>query len=350
MGHAPQAHRFGSLPTFLSLRMNDIRISFSGTYEPTALFAWLSRHFPIRVLPEEECLQADYLICDTFNYAYEQFKGVRILLTGENHPADLNHFDYCLSHDTRESDRRHYFPYWLQTTLFLENLRDKLTTPRAPLTAEELREQKRGFCAFVSYNAAAKKRVNFVKHLMKHRRVSCGGPLFNNVGGRVANKIGFLSEHYFSIAYENEASPGYQTEKITDAFIARSIPLYYGNPLVGQVFNPKAFINAADFRNEDELVDYILKLADDEERLLAMLNEQPLLNPALPDEAEAALLAFFTRIFERGPQAIQRTRLQRCLAFLSNFYGHGFFRTYRRISRRIRGKKSRNRLHQFPRE
>lgn len=322
--------------------MNEIRISYSGTYPPTKLFNWLSEHFPVRVLPEEECLQADYLLCDTFKYTYEQFKGVRIMMTGENHPADTNHFDYCLTHDVHETDRCHYFPYWLQSTLFEPERRAKLTAPRTPLTLEELRAQKRGFCAFVSYNAAAKKRVNFVKHLMQHRHVSCGGPLFNNVGGRVEDKVGFLAEHYFSIAYENEAARGYQTEKIVDAFVARSIPLYLGNPLVGSIFNPKAFINAADFRNEDELVDYILKLADDEERLLAMLNEQPLLNPALPDEAEAELLAFFTGIFERGPQAVRRTRLQRCLAFLSNFYGHGFFRTYRRISRRIRGKKTNN--------
>lgn len=322
--------------------MKEILISHSGDSYYPPLWDWLRRHFPIRELPEEECLKADFLICDTFKYTYEKFDGVRILLTGENHPGDLNHFDYCLTHDLKETDRCHYLPYWLTSLLFRPDRRAALTAPRAPLTLDELRAQKRDFCAFVSYNAAAKKRVHFVKHLMQHRRVSCGGPLFNNVGERVKDKVNFLSKSYFSIAYENESSPGYQTEKIADAFIARSIPLYWGNPHVKDIFNPKAFIHADDFRNEDELVDYILRLSEDEERLLVMLNEQPLLDSTLPDKAEAELLAFFTRIFERGPGAVQRTRVQRLAAFLSHFYGHGFFRTFRRISRSLRGKETNN--------
>lgn len=322
--------------------MKEILISHSGCNRYAPFWDWLHRHFPIRELPESECLQADFLICDTFNYTYEQFDGVRLLLTSENHPVDLNNFDYCLTHDLRENDRCLYLPFWLYSLMFNPERRAALQQPRTPLTPEDLRARKRDFCAFVSYNAAAKKRVNFVKHLMKHRRVNCGGPLFNNVGGivgeRVEDKLNFLAKHFFSVAYENESSPGYQTEKIVDAFVARSIPLYWGNPKVAEIFNPKAFINAADFRNEKELVAYILELAEDEERLLAMLNEQPLLDPALPDKAEAELLAFLTAIFERGPQGLRRTRLQKMLAFLSHFYGHGLFRTYRRISRRIRGK------------
>lgn len=322
--------------------MKEILISHSGDHYSPPFWEWLHRHFPIRELPEEECLKADFLICDTFKYTYEQFDGVRIMMTGENHPSDINHFDYCLTHDRKETDRCHYLPFWLFSVLFKPERRALLTAPRTPITREELRAQQRDFCAFVSYNAAAKKRVNFVKHLMRHRRVSCGGPLFNNVGGRVEDKVGFLAKSLFSIAYENESAPGYQTEKIVDAFVARSIPLYWGNPHVKEVFNPKAFINADDFRNEDELVDYILKLSEDEDALLAMLNEQPLLDPALPDKAEAELLAFFTRIFERGAGAVQRTRGQKIMAFLSHFYGHGLFRTYRRISRRLRGKETNN--------
>lgn len=49
----------------------------------------------------------------------------------------------------------------------------------------------------------------------------------NNIGYNVDDKIEFQRKHYFSMAYENEASPGYQTEKIIDAFISRSIPLLW---------------------------------------------------------------------------------------------------------------------------
>lgn len=301
---------------------------------------WLSSRLPVRFIPKEQYMEADFLICDTMGYEWEKFPGVRILLTGENHAPDLNNFDYCLTHELRETDRCHRFPYWLNSTLFMSSPEERaaLTEPRAPITAEELRAQQRGFCAFVSYNAAAKKRVRMVQALMKRRHVSCGGPLFNNIGYRVQDKRAFLSQHLFSVAYENEASCGYQTEKLADALVARSIPIYWGNKAVEEEFNPDAFIHARRYRSESAMLDAIVALSEDYERMAAMLNAHPLRDPQAVSKGEEALLAFFTKIIERGPKAVQRTRLQKVLAFLSQFYGHGFFRTFRRVSRRLRGK------------
>lgn len=299
---------------------------------------WLCAHFPLRFIPEEEYMHADFLLCDTFRFHWEKFPGVRILVTAENHAADLNNFDYCLTHEPVEDDRRHRFPYWQYVTLFDAEARAALTAPRAPLTAEELRARQRDFCAFVSYNGKAKKRVNMVQALMKRRRVSCGGPFMNNIGYRVENKREFLAKHLFSVAYENEATTGYQTEKIVDAFIARSIPLYWGSDMAEEEFNPAAFVHARRYPTQEAFLDDVLAIADNEERLLAMLNAYPLRDPLVLDKAEAELLAFFTRIIERGPKAVQRTRAQKVKAFLAHFYGHGLFRTIRRISRRLRGK------------
>lgn len=299
---------------------------------------WLCAHFPLRFIPEEEYMHADFLLCDTFRYHWEKFPGVRILVTAENHAADLNHFDYCLTHEPVEDDRRHRFPYWQYVTLFNAEARAALTAPRAPLSAEELRAQQRDFCAFVSYNGKAKKRVNMVQALMKRRRVSCGGPFMNNIGYRVENKREFLAKHLFSVAYENEAATGYQTEKIVDAFLARSIPLYWGSDMVEEEFNPAAFVYARNYPMQDAFLDDVLAIADNEERLLALLNAAPLRDPQVLDKAEEALIAFFSRILARGPKAVQRTLSQRLKAFLSHFYGHGFFRTIRRISRHLRGK------------
>lgn len=313
-------------------------ITTAGTGPTGELLAWLCQHFPLRIIPKEDYMKADFLLCDTFRYHWEKFPGVRILVTAENHAPDLNHFDYCLTHAPIEDERRHRFPYWQYVTLFDAEARAALTAPRVPLSAEELRAQQRDFCAFVSYNGKAKKRVNMVQALMKRRRVSCGGPFMNNIGYRVENKREFLAKHLFSVAYENEASTGYQTEKIVDAFIARSIPLYWGSDMVEEEFNPAAFVYARNYPTQDAFLDDVLAIADNEERLLALLNASPLRDPQALDKAEAELLAFFSRIFGRGPEAVQRTRVQKMKAFLSNFYGHGFFRTFRRISRHLRGK------------
>ena len=321
--------------------MQEYTISTSGIILSKVFLDWLCAHFPLRVLPEKDAMKADFLICDTFRYEWEKFPRVRIMITGENHPIDLNNFDYCLTHETVENDRCPRFPYWQMVSLFNPETRAALTQPRTPLTTEALRAQKREFCAFVSYNAKAKKRVHMVKNLMKRRKISCGGPYLNNIGYNVEDKREFQTHHLFSVAYENEASRGYQTEKIVDAFCARSIPLYWGSDMAEEEFTPAAFMHERRYESEDAFLDAVVALADDEEKLLAMLNEQPLRDPQALDKAEAELLAFFGKIFERGPQAVQRTRWQKIKAFLAQFYGHGFFRTYRRISRKLRGKKSR---------
>ena len=61
------------------------------------------------------------------------------------------------------------------------------------------------------------------------------------------NKIGFQSRYKFSIAFKNFECPGYSTEKILDAFAARTIPIYWGNKRIVEDFNSEAFINAYDF-------------------------------------------------------------------------------------------------------
>lgn len=196
-------------------------ITTAGTGPTKELLTWLCANFPLRTIPKEDYMKADFLLCDTFRYHWENFPGVRILITAENHAADLNHFDYCLTHAPIEDDHR--FPYWQYVTLFNPEARAALTAPRTPLTAAELHAQQRDFCAFVSYNGKAKKRVKMVQELMKHRRVNCGGPFMNNIGYRVENKQKFLAGHLFSVAYENKAATGYQTEKIVDAFTCGTV-------------------------------------------------------------------------------------------------------------------------------
>ena len=160
----------------------------------------------------------------------------------------------------------------------------------------------------------------------------------NNIGHLVDDKTAFMAQHLFGVAYENHEFPGYLTEKLPDALQARCIPLYWGDETVEDTFNPKAFLHARRFRDESAFIQYILELSEDYERMAAMLNEPSLLNPRVLDEAEARLLAFFTRIIERGPGAVRRSRLQRIQAFLRHFYGHGLFRSIRTISRRLRHK------------
>ena len=49
----------------------------------------------------------------------------------------------------------------------------------------------------------------------------------NNIGGAVSDKFAFQQKHKFSIAFENTSYCGYCTEKIVEAFVAGTIPIYW---------------------------------------------------------------------------------------------------------------------------
>lgn len=75
--------------------------------------------------------------------------------------------------------------------------------------------------------------------------------------------------HKFMFAFENNAYPYYTTEKLMDAFLAGSIPIYWGDPKVKEVFNEKAFINA----QKEDWKEQVKKLDKDDTVFQDMYNE-----------------------------------------------------------------------------
>eukprot|EP00756_Hemistasia_phaeocysticola_P022091 Hpha_TRINITY_DN15811_c2_g8::TRINITY_DN15811_c2_g8_i1::g.187522::m.187522 len=59
------------------------------------------------------------------------------------------------------------------------------------------------------------------------------------------------------IAFENAHLYNYVTEKIVNSFFAGSIPIFWGDETVERYFNPKAYINAADFPDLFSLAEYV---------------------------------------------------------------------------------------------
>ena len=93
----------------------------------------------------------------------------------------------------------------------------------------------------------------------------------NNVGGPVPDKIKFLENYKFNIASENSISNGYITEKIIDAFIAHSIPIYIGARDVVKDFNPDAFINVNFYTSFDALIDKIKEIDENDDLYMQMM-------------------------------------------------------------------------------
>lgn len=75
-----------------------------------------------------------------------------------------------------------------------------------------------------------------------------------------------FSQYKFTFCPENSRFNGYVTEKPIQPMCCGSIPIYYGAPDVEQYLPKGTFINFAEFKNIDEVCDYIYHMNENEYR------------------------------------------------------------------------------------
>ena len=97
----------------------------------------------------------------------------------------------------------------------------------------------------------------------------------NSVGRIVTEmeKVEFIKDYKFTIAFENTEYPGYTTEKLVQPMLAYSLPIYCGNPLIERDFNTKSFLNYTDFASEDELIERIIEIDQNDELYMQYLRQ-----------------------------------------------------------------------------
>lgn len=161
---------------------------------------------------------------------------------------------------------------------------------------------KRKFCNFVVSNGNCPERNNFFLKLNQYKKVDSGGRWMNTLGYAVDDKLKFQSEYKFSIAFENNAyrpdHPGYSTEKIMQPMIVKSIPIYWGNPVIDREFNTKSFINYYDFNDFDKVIDFVIELDKNDDKYLDMLR-QPWFTNGIPEpNKEENIKSFLYKIFD----------------------------------------------------
>lgn len=236
-----------------------------------------------------------------------RYSGVRIFITGENIIPDFNIVDYAIGfNDICFGDRYIRWPFyrWHHSFSDCEDLR------RQAIEASPPRQRKR-LCACVISNLSNRQGplAEICDALENYRGVTYGGKWRNNIGGRVKDKVALLQEHKFSIAFENTAYPGYTTEKIIDAFLAGTIPIYWGDPTITQHFNSKAFIQCVEGEPIADVVQRIKKINESPDYYEAMLRE-PIFNEAAGEALhEERLVSFLENIFSQPlAQAYRRNR------------------------------------------
>jgi len=209
-----------------------------------------------------------------------------IWFTFENRRPPVDNFDLTISFDTETfSNRNFYLPLiWLYTSI-------KETSPIPPnykITMQEcslprslnseIFSTKSGFAASFINNPQPY-RMAAISEIAKIGEVSRFG---RSAGKFVHNKVATASNYLFNICFENDLYPGYVTEKVLEAWIAKTIPLYWGIDK-SNLLNPKAIINLNDFENLSDFCEFINELKKDENRILEILNE-PLLQKTLNTE------------------------------------------------------------------
>jgi len=154
---------------------------------------------------------------------------------------------------------------------------------------------------------SADERSQIFDLLSEYKKVNSGGRWRNNVGGRVPDKKAFQSKHKFVIAFENCTHCGYLTEKFADAAASNAIPIYWGDPDIATLFNPKAFINCHDFDSFDAVVSKVKEVDTNK-----ALYHQMLAEPWFPDEKEPECLSdahfsnFLSNIFDQTHESAYR--------------------------------------------
>jgi len=293
-----------------------LRLGFAGfwdDFDPRENFLTrlLARRWRI-----ELCDEPDFLIHSCIGrrrHDHRRHECVRIFSTGENVPPDWLSTDWALTFEHLDHPRHFRLPLW---PFSMEP--ERLVKPAEPLDPEAILAGRTRFCGFVVSNPLCAARNEFFRRLSKYKRVDSGGKLFNNVGGRVADKLAFLAECRFTIAFENESHPGYTTEKVAEAMLVNSIPIYWGDPLVGCDFDTTSFLSYHDTPPGpglsasaalDLLVDRVVAADRDPDLYAALLGRPWYRGNRVPACADAqTLLAWFERVFTTPIEPVGRRR------------------------------------------
>lgn len=237
-------------------------------------FIVLSERFHVKLSDQPEmvifsCFKNDR--SNDENGKYSKTNCVKFFYTGENVRLDFSTTDYAISFDYLLTNRNYRWPLY---NLYYPPI-SRLVTMLKLAQNQEKSWDEEFFCCTVVSNSNANYRNKFFQRLSQKRFVASGGRFQNNVGGPVSDKLAFCSKYRFCLAFENSSYPGYTTEKLVQAKLAGSIPIYWGNPLVFKDFNPRSFINIHDFKNMDKAIEYVLRVESDQ-KLYREIQKEPL--------------------------------------------------------------------------
>lgn len=254
------------------------------------LYKILAERFDIEITENPEVL-----IYSVFGNNHKKYTCKKIFFAGENVRPNFTECQYAITFDYLNDERNLRFPL-SAVTLYEWGIRDGFDKA---IDCEKIKREKTKFCNFVFSNPNAPLRNKLFEKLSRYKKIDSGGKVFNNLGHCINDKLQFLNEYKFTIAFENSEYPGYTTEKLVHPKLVNSIPIYWGNPEVHKDWNTKAFISAYDFWTLGRLVEYIKKVDNNDELYFNMLKEPHFNTPKSNDLESTTLIRFFESVVLR---------------------------------------------------
>lgn len=246
--------------------------------------------------------EPDFLFYSVFGQEFRRYQNcVKIFYTGENIVPNFNECDYALGFHFIDFEDRYFrhrnHNFSTEDIQQHSNLNDDLC--------------RRKFCNFIYSNMRIGEgtvlRRDFCLELMRYKPVDCPGKVLNNMQNAITprdgdwynGKMDFIQNYKFTIAFENSSSNGYTTEKLIQPLQANSIPIYYGNPRVGEDFNTQAFIHCKGKEDFARVIQQIIELDNDDQAYMQMLRQSPI-SAKYDFHYQDKLLQFLHNIFQKS--------------------------------------------------
>lgn len=245
-----------------------------------------------------------------------------VIFTGECHSVHNLGYDLSIGFDYEDDTKdKNYIrvPLWF---FYLDwfNLRDAHLMgdpqglPLSYLNREGATQMRDRFCLFISSNPRCSERNVIFTMINNAKKVDSAGALARNIEipgdsrmSRFMKRNRFEMQYRFSLCCENRSQRGYCTEKLFMAFLAGSVPVYWGDPTVENDFNPKAFVNLTGLNTQEEVVSKVMEIENDLNKWIKMAST-PALKEGVLENYYRKLRAQFERVIEARISPVVKSR------------------------------------------
>jgi hypothetical protein len=291
--------------------MQKLKIDFSDFYDgfdkrKNYFYQLLSGNYDLEISSEPEIL-----IYSNYGTKFLDYSCPRIFYTAENIGPDFKECDFAFTFELTPDPRNYRLPnYFFQIS-------PKLTEAK---NTDLIMKEKQKFCCFVVSNPDNPVRNRFYHELSKYKKIDSGGKYLNNIGYVVRRKLDFIKDYKFVISFENSSYPGYTTEKIIEPFLAGSIPVYWGNPLVNKEFNEGSFVNCHSYKNFRLVMEEIARIDTDDALYRQYIQSPCFIGNKIPESfRQEAVLNRFIEIIDSRTACIPVGLSRKNHRYIRNF-------------------------------